>query len=153
MQRVSYRTLFLLVMLLGLIVVQQRTAQAVSVRPDAIWLACEPNTPGPEWIGSAAWRMLSDTNDPGPEVALRVRSMLCLSDEPNDPGPEFVLGIQPALRLTEDANDPGPEFVRSVLPALRLNADPNDPGPEVTLALRSAISLSEDPNDPGPECI
>jgi hypothetical protein len=93
MQRVSYRTLFLLVMLLGLVIVQQRTAKAVCVRPDAIWLAGEPNEPGPEWIGAAGLRMRSDTDDPnapGPEVALGIRSALRLSDDPNDPGPERV---------------------------------------------------------------
>ena len=92
MQRVSYRTLFLLVMLLGLIIVQQHTAKAVCARPDAIWLVNEPN-------------------EPGPEVALGVPSTLRLDEDPNDPGPEVALGIPSALRLTDDPNDPGPERV------------------------------------------
>ncbi len=133
MQRVTYRTLFLLTLLLGLIIVQQHTAQAVCVRPDALWLAGEPNEPGPEWIGSALLRMQADTgdpNDPGPEVALGGPSALRLSDEPNDPGPEIVLGLPAQLRLDADPNDPGPEVVLNVRAALRLCDEPNDPGPE-----------------------
>lgn len=144
MQRVTYKTLCLLVMLLGLVIVQQRTATAVCVRPEVVWLAQEPNEPGPEWIGSAGVRMrldADDPNDPGPEVALGAPSSLNLDDEPNNPGPEIALGV-----LCEEPNDPGPEVVLGVL-----CEDPNDPGPEVALGVRSMLRLSDDPNAPGPE--
>lgn len=114
MQRVSYRTLFLMVMLLGLIIVQQHTAKAVCARPDAVWLADEPNSPGPEWIGSAGLRMQSDTgdpNEPGPEFALGTSSATLLGDDPNEPGPEIVLAVPATLRLADEPNEPGPERV------------------------------------------
>jgi hypothetical protein len=110
MQRVSYRTLFLLLLLLGLIIVQQHTAKADCVKPDAVWLADEPNEPAPEWIGPCgSWTFLD-------------------ADEPNTPGPEMVLGNPPALWLDDDPNEPGPETAMSVPPAIRLDDDPNEPG-------------------------
>jgi hypothetical protein len=67
MQRVSYRTLVLLLMLLGMIIVQQQTAQAVSVRPDAVWLADDPNEPvepPPEWVAVLGLPVRLDADDP-----------------------------------------------------------------------------------------
>ena len=66
MQRVTYRTLVLLLMLLALILVQEHTAKALCVKPGAVWLAHDPNEP-PEYMGS---------------VALPAR---CAADDPNDP--------------------------------------------------------------------
>ncbi len=109
MQRVSYRTLFLLVVLLGLVIAQQHTAQAVCVRPGVVWLADDPNDPGPEWIGSAGLQMRSDDDPNGPELALGVPATLRLDEDANDPGPEVALGIPSALRLDDDPN--GPERV------------------------------------------
>jgi hypothetical protein len=71
MQRVSYKTLFLLLMLLASILVQQHTAKAV-IRCDTVWLADDPNGP----------------YEPGPE-RLGVGSMIRLdSDDPNNPVPD-----------------------------------------------------------------
>ncbi len=144
MQRVSFKTLFLLVVLLGLVIVQQLTAKAVCVTPEVVWLAEEPNEPGPEWIGSAGMRMRLDADDPnapGPEVALGAPSSLKLDDDPNAPGPEIALGV-----LCAEPNDPGPEIALGLL-----CEEPNSPGPEVALGVRSMLRLSDDPNAPGPE--
>jgi hypothetical protein len=83
-------------LLLGLVIIQQRTAKAVSIRSDAVWLADDPNEPGnpaPEFSGAAGSQMWLDTDDPnepgpsGPEIALNVPSASRLSDDPNEPGP------------------------------------------------------------------
>jgi hypothetical protein len=92
MQRVTYKTLVLLLTLLGLILVQQHTAKAMSIRPDAVWLAGDPNGP-PEWIGADGPQMRLDTDDPNgpdqgePEMALGIPSPSRLVDDPNEPSP------------------------------------------------------------------
>lgn len=114
MQRVTYRTLVLLLMLLGLILVQQHTAQAMSVRSDAVWLAGDPNEP-PEWIGASGLKMRLDTDDP---------------NEPGPGSPEIALGIPSPSALADDPNEPGPERSGAAMSCMCLAADdPNEPGP------------------------
>ena len=94
MQRVSYKTLVLLLMLLGMVLVQQHTAKAMCVKVDAIWLADDPNEPSepvPECFGAAGSQTWLDTDDPNepclpsPEMALGVPSSTWLGDDPNQP--------------------------------------------------------------------
>lgn len=123
MQRVSVRTLTLLLLLLASVLAHQYVTFVPSARADVIWLAVgDPNDPnqepGPECSSSAnGWIWLDDDpngpSEPGPERACCLQGLVLVGDDPNEPGPEragWSHGL--ILLLGDDPNeptDPGPE--------------------------------------------
>lgn len=103
MQRVSVRTLTLLLLLLASVLAQQYVKLMPSAQADVIWLAVgdpnDPNeAPGPECGLSTRCRTWLDTDpnepsEPIPEMAGWSRGLIPLGDDPNEPSeplPEIV---------------------------------------------------------------
>lgn len=101
MQRVSVRTLTLLLLLLASVLAHQYVAIVPSAKADAVWLAFgDPNDPNEE---------------PGPECSFLPAPRTWLDEDPNEPsepGPEMAGGLR-GLRLSDDdpnePSEPGPE--------------------------------------------
>ncbi len=110
MQRVSVKTLTLMLLLLMAVVAQQHIRCVPSAGASVLWLASDPNDPneplepGPEsglwgaqrtWL-DVAWQDPNEPNEPVepmPETVGWMPTLLAPFDDPNDPG------------------DPGPECV------------------------------------------
>ncbi|MBN1359142.1 MAG: hypothetical protein JW993_01050 [Sedimentisphaerales bacterium] len=101
MQRVSVKTLVLLLLLLAVVIAHQHIACVPSARAGVLWLEDDPNDPGdpgPEYgLGGARWVWLevtptdpNDPNEPLPESVGWMPTFWLVSDDPNDPGPECV---------------------------------------------------------------
>ncbi len=94
MQKVSVRTLTLMLLLLAAVLAHQYVAVVPTARADVVWLAGEdPNDPNegpiPECAFSAARTWLDDDpnnpTEPIPETAAFSRGFLLHDDDPNEP--------------------------------------------------------------------
>lgn len=102
MQRVSVRTLTLMLLLLASVLAHQYVKFVPSAKADAVWLApSDPNDPNegpiPECGFSATFRTWLDDDpnepsEPGPERMGVSRGLMLIPgddpNEPSDPGPE-----------------------------------------------------------------
>ncbi len=112
MQRISVRTLTLLLLLLVSVLTHQYVRLVPSAKADAIWLDDDPNEPGPE---RAWWSLVDDDpNEPGPERACWLQGLVLGDDDPNEPGPERAAWSRGLILVGDDPNEPaepGPERV------------------------------------------
>ena len=102
MQRVSFKTLVLMLLLLGAVIAHQQIRFEACACASTVWLAGDG----------------TDPNDPGPESCFRGTRPVWLDEEPQDAN-------EPA-----EPTEPMPESIgRMFLPSAPA-VDPNDPGPE-----------------------
>jgi len=107
MQRVSFKTLALMLLLLAAVVAHQHVRCVPCACAGTIWLASDGTDP-------------NDPGDPGPESCFR------------GPRPVWLDEAPPDANDPDDSTEPMPESVgRMPMPFLPV-VDPNDPGPEYT---------------------
>jgi hypothetical protein len=120
MQKVSFKTLALMVLLLVSVLTHQYVSWAPAAHADVLWLADDdPNEPEPE-VASATLGQFDDPDDPEPEMIV--------ADDPDDPEPEMIVADdpddpEPEMIVADDPDDPEPEMI--------VANDPDDPEPEV----------------------
>jgi hypothetical protein len=95
MQRVSFRTLTLMLLLLASVLAHQYVKFVPSAKADVIWLATsDPNDPNqgpiPECGFSATYRTWLDVDpnepsEPIPEMTGISQSLILVGDDPNEP--------------------------------------------------------------------
>jgi hypothetical protein len=104
MQRVSVKTLVLMLLLLVAVITQQHIRCVPVASASARWVADDPNDPG----------------DPGPENSLRDTQRIWLdvapqdANDPDEPMPETAGWMPTHASPADDPNDPGdpgPEYV------------------------------------------
>jgi hypothetical protein len=104
MQRISVKTLVLMLLLLVAVLAHQHIRCVPAATAGVLWLAGDPNDP-------------NESSEPGPESLLRDAQRTWLDVEPqdaNEPLPETVGWIPILAAPVDDPNDPGepgPEYV------------------------------------------
>jgi nitrogen fixation-related uncharacterized protein len=116
MQKVSFKTLALMVLLLVSVLTHQYVSWAPAAHADVLWLVDDdPNEPVPE-VANAAFGLLADPNEPEPELVVAGQY-----DDPDEPEPEVIVAGQ-----YDDPDEPEPEVI-----VAGQYDDPDEPEPEV----------------------
>ena len=121
MQRVSVRTLTLLLLLLASVLAQQYVKLVPSAQADVIWLAVgdpnDPNeAPGPECGFSTRCRTWLDTDPTDPNAVL-LRASLALAQDRTDVVEADLVTLAGLTRPTASFLLSGPEQLESALAA------------------------------------
>ena len=99
MQRVSFKTLVLMLLLLAAVVAHQQIQCTPVASASVVWMETDPsdaNEPGPEcWLQDAEWIWLdvqdvNDPNEPMPEATGWLPIYGSPVEDPNEPGPEYA---------------------------------------------------------------
>ena len=110
MQKVSFKTLALMVLLLVSVLTHQYVTWAPAAHAGAVWLDDDPNEPDPE-VANATFGLLADPDEPEPEAIVAADPDDPGEGEPDEPEPEMVVAADPDDPGEGEPDEPEPEMV------------------------------------------